>query len=198
MQMFCLLTSMTMNQTPCELSAWLPCCAYLMCQKILNMKKNHLVIAYCCIFNGKPNPEKMSWIADSKKMCLLILLYHIFTQSCMKIHSWHWCGKQYRSCLSTRIHTVENILSPGIWLFQVCNNAQAVWSKPFIYILISKMLVPNLLQSEYLGTLWEIIYASKVSWTCLLPALFSNRFNRYHFPGWQPGSWANAGSQVLK
>lgn len=78
--MFCLLTSMTMNQTPCELSAWLPFCAYLMCQKILNMKKNHLVIAYCCIFNRKPNPEKMSWIADSKK-CVYLSYCTIFSLS---------------------------------------------------------------------------------------------------------------------
>lgn len=34
-------------------------------------KKIDLVIAYCCIFNGKPNAEKMSWIDDTKKRVYL-------------------------------------------------------------------------------------------------------------------------------
>jgi len=36
------------------------------------------VIAYCCIFNGKPNPEKMSCIAEIRKCAFTSLLVTYF------------------------------------------------------------------------------------------------------------------------
>lgn len=74
---------MAINQTPCELSAWLPLCACLISQKILNIKKKNLVIAYCCKFNGKPNPEKTSWTDDTKK-CAYLSYCNIFSLSLAK------------------------------------------------------------------------------------------------------------------